>query len=89
MSPGRLLGTEPTVTVWLMPSEPADEGPTPSGMGLDQDIEAFCRQYPHVTILNTSDPFLRSQLIAWSPEFALAAWPMLKGQRHTLARISH
>jgi hypothetical protein len=70
-----------------MPSEPADERPAPQGVSLNREIEDFCRQYPHVTILNTSDPYLRSQLVAWSPEFALAAWPMLKGQRQTLEAL--
>lgn len=77
----------PTITVSLMPSEPADESRVPQDVSLDREIEDFCRQYPHVTILNTSDPYLRTQLVVWSPEFALAAWPMLKGQRHTLEAL--
>jgi hypothetical protein len=82
-----LLGEEPTVTVWLMPSEPADEQQIPARTSVDQQVDEFCRQFPHLTIFNATDPYLRAQLIAWSPEFALAAWPMLKGQRHTLEAL--
>jgi hypothetical protein len=85
--PAWLLGDDPTVTVWLMPSEPADEHPTPAAMTDDEAIDEFCSRFPSVTILNAKIPFLRAQLIAWNQEFAEATWPMLKGQTGTLETL--
>src|SRR5256885_2107400 len=51
-------GSEPTITLWVMPSEPADQRPTPPGITVDQEIDDFVRRFPHITILNISDPYL-------------------------------
>jgi hypothetical protein len=70
-----------------MPSEPADEQPTPPGLSVDGAINQFCLRYPSLTILNATIPYLRAQLIAWNQEFAEATWPMLKGQTGTLEAL--
>jgi hypothetical protein len=85
--PASLLGVQRTITVWLMPSEPADEQPTPPGLTVDAAINQFCLRFPAITILNATNPYLRAQLIAWNQEFAEATWPMLRGQTGTLEAL--
>jgi hypothetical protein len=70
-----------THTVYLMPNEPAAKAPEDPRLIADE-VERFNKYYEdrHVTVLNTTIPRLRDQLLAWNPEFAVPTWPMVKGQ---------
>ncbi len=73
-----------TVTVWLIPSEPADEDTR-------ADIELFDRSVSQdgaVTVLNTRCRIYRDQLKNWNPEFDYPNFPIVKGQRETIRALA-
>jgi ABC-type glycerol-3-phosphate transport system substrate-binding protein len=76
-----------TLTVWLMPNEPAaDVGPK---AGIDAEVKRFNEDLKRqsVTVLNTSDDYLRQQLLNWNPEFAVPSWGIIQGQSQTLRAL--
>ncbi|MBS1807445.1 MAG: extracellular solute-binding protein [Acidobacteria bacterium] len=83
-NPNRVL------TLWLMPSEPPKSIST-VGKTVAEDIaefdKKFCERCP-VTVINTTIPFYRNQLIAWNPEFAVPSWAMIKGQGAVLEALT-
>jgi ABC-type glycerol-3-phosphate transport system substrate-binding protein len=72
------------LTVWLIPLEPAarDDGT----LDLDK-FNAEVGADGHVTVLNTTVPVYQDQLRAWNPEFASPNFPLINGQRKTLAAL--
>jgi len=80
-APGR---QDQTVTVWLIPLEPADEDTS-------ADIDLFDRSVSQdgpVTVLNTRCRIYRDQLKNWNPEFDYPNFPIVKGQRQTLKALA-
>jgi ABC-type glycerol-3-phosphate transport system substrate-binding protein len=73
-----------TVTVWLIPLEPADEDTR-------ADIDLFDRSVSQdgpVTVLNTRCRIYRDQLKNWNPEFDYPNFPIVKGQRQTIKALA-
>lgn len=73
-----------TVTVWLIPLEPADEDTR-------ADIDLFDRSVSQdgpVTVLNTRCRIYRDQLKNWNPEFDYPNFPIVKGQRQTIQALA-
>lgn len=73
-----------TVTVWLIPLEPADEDTR-------ADIDLFDRSVSEdgpVTVLNTRCRIYRDQLKNWNPEFDYPNFPIVKGQRQTIKALA-
>jgi ABC-type glycerol-3-phosphate transport system substrate-binding protein len=73
-----------TVTVWLIPLEPADEN-------TQADIDIFDRSVSRdgpVTVLNTRCRIYRDQLKNWNPEFDYPNFPIVKGQRQTIKALA-
>jgi ABC-type glycerol-3-phosphate transport system substrate-binding protein len=71
------------LTIWLIPLELADKDKT---MNFDE-FNAEFSQGGWVTVLNTTVPYYRDQLIAWNPQFAYPNFPIIKGQRETLTAL--
>jgi ABC-type glycerol-3-phosphate transport system substrate-binding protein len=71
------------LTVWLIPLELADKDKT---MNFDE-FNAEFSQGGWITVLNTTVPYYRDQLIAWNPQFAYPNFPIIKGQRETLIAL--
>lgn len=71
------------LTIWLIPLELADQDKT---MNFDE-FNTQIGKDGWVTVLNTTIPHYRNQLIAWDPEFAYPNFPIIKGQRETLAAL--
>src|SRR5215471_14530991 len=72
-----------TLTVWLIPLELAATDQT-------MDFDKFNEKVGEggwVTVLNTTVPHYREQLIAWNPEFAYPNFPIIKGQQETLGAL--
>lgn len=78
-----------TVTIWLMPNEPAAKASEDPRL-LAQEVNQFTALYEDLglTVLNTTVESLHDQLLAWNPEFAVPTWPMVKGQAKTLDAIA-
>ena len=76
------------LTVWLMFAEPAASDGPMSVNEIRIEADDFNGQLqkdcPHVTVLNTTLPQLRTQLAVWNLEFAGPLWRMIKGQQRTL-----
>lgn len=80
-----------TLTLWLMPAQPAEEDTPVSGPKVEEEIEIFNKEFGKasiVTVVNTTDPWLRAQLKVWNQEYAGPSWPIVKGQIETLKLIA-
>lgn len=76
-------GSRKLLTVWLIPVELADTDQT---MNFDE-FNSKVSEGGWVTVLNTTIPHYRDQLIAWNPEFAYPNFPIIKGQRETIKAL--
>src|SRR5689334_16282065 len=81
---GTVEAKRKSLTIWLMPSEPADSNKPVDGSAFEGEIEEFNKRLPpHVVVLDTIQP-LRQQLIAWNSEFAVPNWAFIRSQYVTL-----
>jgi hypothetical protein len=75
----------PSVTVYLMPNEPAAEN---VGASISREVRQFNDEWSgNLVVLNTTVPRLAEQLYAQSPEYATPNWAIVKGQRGTLSAL--
>ena len=84
-------GTVPSFTLWLMPAQPAEENTPVVGPQVEEQIAQFNLEFGDnspVTVVNTTDSWLRAQLRVWNQEFAGPSWPIVKGQTETLRVIA-
>jgi hypothetical protein len=79
-----------SITVWLMPNEPADEEAMNHGIEtIPAQVAVFNRELEGewVRVVNTTNDAMLQSLLAWNPEYATPHWPMIKGQLPTLRRF--
>jgi hypothetical protein len=81
--------TPRALTVWLIPAEDTSPNNMARGDALLARVAAFNRSLEGsgVTVLNTTDPVLSMQLVAWNPAFVVPNGAVVLSQQRTLAAL--
>jgi hypothetical protein len=81
--------TSNSLTVWLIPGEPAAPGDIAQGEAIVEQVDRFNRELvgSRVTVVNTTDPVLKMKLMAWNPAFVVPNASVITGQTRTLKAL--
>src|ERR1035438_3619426 len=81
--------TARTITVWLIPGEPAAPGDIAQGEQIAERVNRFNRELAgsRVSVINTTDPILKMKLMEWNPAFVVPNASVVTGQTRTLRAL--
>lgn len=89
LAPAAISQPRTSITVWLIPGEPAAPGDIAQGEEIAERVNRFNRELAgsRVTVVNTTDPVLTMKLMSWNPAFAVPNASVVTGQTRTLRAL--